>query len=65
MFLAEGTINTEALHWGELGMVQEQRDGLGDGGRVREERRERMRERGLARVRAGRHLQTLRRCLAL
>lgn len=39
MFLAKGTINTEALHWRELGMVQEQRDGLGDGGRVREERR--------------------------
>lgn len=45
-------------------MVQEQRDGLGDRGRMREGRRKRMREQGLAWVRAGQHLQTLRRCLA-
>lgn len=63
IFLAEGTINAEFCTWDELGMVQEQRDGLGDGGRVSEGRRERMREQGLAWVRReGQHLKTLRRC---
>ena len=43
------------IHRDELGIVCEQRDGLGDGGRVRRGRRERTREQSSAWVRGGRH----------